>query len=113
MNDLENAILQADERGMSLTAAQREQLFKAGLGGGRGGGTGGGTVLRAHTYMADQYKQVRPLQRLFLLHTSPDCVLWATRLVLRMALSWAHKVLLRDPCGQYLAYNGIQKGGLQ
>ncbi len=39
---------------MSLTAAQREQLFKIGL----GHGGGGGSVLRAHAYMADQYKQV-------------------------------------------------------
>jgi hypothetical protein len=39
---------------MSLTAAQREQLFKSGI----GHGGGGGTVLRAHSYMADQYKQV-------------------------------------------------------
>ncbi|KAK9901310.1 hypothetical protein WJX75_005763 [Coccomyxa subellipsoidea] len=48
----------ADERGMSLTAAQREQLFKSGI----GHGGGGGTVLRAHSYMADQYKQTQLMQ---------------------------------------------------
>ncbi|BDA45326.1 AMP deaminase 2 at C-terminar half [Coccomyxa sp. Obi] len=58
----DTANVSADERAMSLTPAQREQLFKAGLGGGRGGGTGGGTVLRAHTYMADQYKQTQLMQ---------------------------------------------------